>query len=192
VDSQILKLGSPLLRERSKIVEPAEFASSALRDLLKNLTSAMRTTHGIGIAAPQIGVRKRIFLMEVDNNPRYPDALALPLLILINPTLTPLTEDREEVYEGCLSIPGMRGPVKRVTKIRVDALDENGAKQSYEFQGPFARIALHESDHLDGILYFDRISAEDLSRFGFQQSLMESGVDLSIQRKTPAKWRNLS
>lgn len=190
-EAMIRKLGDPELRKRSEEVPLEELSKQEFKDFLKTLTQAMRENHGIGIAAPQIGIKKRVFLMEVDQNPRYPDAPKLPLLTLINPTITSLTEEKEEVFEGCLSLPGMRGPVKRVTKIKVDALDAEGQKQSYEFQGPFARIALHEQDHLDGILYFDRIAPEDLPRFGFLEVLQANGVDLSINRATPAEWTKL-
>lgn len=191
-EAMIRKLGDPELRKPSQEVVAEEIQSPDFQGFLKTLTDAMRETHGIGIAAPQIGIKKRVFLMEVDQNPRYPDAPALPLLTLINPKVTALSDDLEEVYEGCLSLPGMRGPVKRVTKIKVEALDAQGEKQRYEFHGTFARIALHEQDHLDGILYFDRIAPEDMPRFGFQEVLEANGVDLSISRATPAEWRKLA
>jgi peptide deformylase len=189
--SMIRKLGDPSLREPCPDIASEEFSTGALKSLLSTLTAAMRESHGIGIAAPQIGTRKRIFLMEINNNPRYPDAPPLPLLTIINPKITTLTDELEEVYEGCLSLPGMRGPVKRVTKIRVDALDPSGLPQSFEFHGLFARVALHENDHLDGILYFDRIRRADQHRFGFQEALDLAGIDLSVNRGTPAKWTKL-
>lgn len=185
-------IGDPGLREPARPVSDEELGSESLRALIDELAEFMRSSQGLGIAAPQVGLKKRLVLMEVRDNPRYPKTPPLPLLALINPSLRPLTEQQERAFEGCLSIPNMRGPVWRTASIAVDFFDAEGQPRSFEFDGPFARIVQHELDHLDGILYFDRIKAEDLKDFGHERALQAAGVDLTLSRATPAAWRDLS
>ena len=125
--------------------------------------------NGAGIAAPQIGVSRQVVIFGVGKNPRYPDAESVPYTVLINPAITPLTEGKEEGWEGCLSVPGMRGLVPRFTKIRYTGFDEKGLPIDRVVEGFHARVVQHECDHLAGILYPMRI--EDFTQFGFADVL---------------------
>lgn len=191
--AMIRKLGDPELRAPSQAVTEGEIGGPELTKLLADLTAAMRAAHGLGIAAPQIGVLKRVFLIEVADNPRYPDAPRLELMAFLNPVVRPLGDEvpLEEAFEGCLSVPGLRGPVRRFASVRIDGLDPAGRPVALALHGPFARIAQHEVDHLDGILYLDRIAPESLSRLGFRDALAAAGVDLGIQRGTAPAWSRL-
>jgi peptide deformylase len=164
---EVLRMGHPLLRERAKPVE--EFGTPELRSLLQDMTDTMAAKNGAGLAAPQIGVGQRIVIFGVEANPRYPDAEPVPFTVLVNPKIVILTREIEEDWEGCLSVPGMRGVVPRYTKLRYSGFDIEGNPVEREAEGFHARVVQHECDHLDGILYPQRMS--DLSRFGFNEEL---------------------
>jgi len=163
----VLRMGHPVLRERAKPVEA--FGTAELRALLQDMQDTMAHKNGAGLAAPQIGVSQRIVIFGVDHNPRYPDAEEVPFTVLVNPKITMLTRDVEEDWEGCLSVPGMRGIVPRYTKLRYSGFDIEGNPIERVADGFHARVVQHECDHLDGILYPQRMT--DLSRFGFIEEM---------------------
>jgi peptide deformylase len=163
----VLRMGDPRLLERSREVE--RFGTPALEDLLADMRDTMKAQNGAGLAAPQIGVGARVVIFGVERNPRYPDAEAVPYTEIVNPVITPLTDELEDGWEGCLSVPGMRGVVPRWTRIRYTGFDPEGNPIEREATGFHARVVQHECDHLDGILYPMRI--EDFSRFGFTDVL---------------------
>jgi peptide deformylase len=170
---EVLRMGHPVLRERAKPVE--DVGSAELKALVQDMKETMADKNGAGLAAPQIGVSKRVVIFGVDHNPRYPDAEPVPFTVLVNPKLVMLTREVEEDWEGCLSVPGMRGVVPRYTKLRYTGFDENGNPIDRVAEGFHARVVQHECDHLDGILYPQRMT--DLSRFGFNEELFP-GEDL--------------
>jgi len=164
----ILKMGTPSLFESSAKVE--KFGTPELRALITDMEDTMRAANGAGIAAPQIGVNLQVVIFGSDEiNPRYPDAPVVPRTTLINPVITPLGDERDQAWEGCLSVPGMRGLVPRYTAIRYTGFDELGRPIDREVDGFHARVVQHECDHLWGILYPMRI--EDMSRFGYTSVL---------------------
>jgi peptide deformylase len=133
------------------------------------MRDTMHALDGVGLAAPQIGVNLRVVIFEVAGNPRYPEAEAVPQTVLINPVLTPISEAMDEGWEGCLSVPGMRGLVPRHTHLRYQGRDEFGAIIDRTVSGFHARVVQHECDHLDGVLYPMRI--RDMRDFGFSDVL---------------------
>ena len=169
----VLRMGHPVLRERAKPVE--ELATPELRALVQDMKDTMAAKNGAGLAAPQIGVGQRVVIFGVTKNPRYPDAEEVPFTVLVNPRIVMLTREVEEDWEGCLSVPGMRGVVPRYTKLRYSGFDEEGNPIERVAEGFHARVVQHECDHLDGILYPQRMT--DLSRFGFNEELFP-GEDL--------------
>jgi peptide deformylase len=164
---EVLRMGHPVLREKAKPVE--SFATPELRELLQDMIDTMKSKNGAGLAAPQIGVSQRIVIFGVDRNPRYPDAEEVPFTVLVNPKIVHLTREVEDGWEGCLSVPGMRGVVPRYTKLQYSGFDIEGNPVERVAEGFHARVVQHEVDHLDGILYPQRMS--DLSRFGFNEEL---------------------
>ncbi|MFN0313432.1 MAG: peptide deformylase [Burkholderiales bacterium] len=169
----VLRMGDPRLLEVSKPVEA--FGTPELNALLQDMDDTMRALNGAGIAAPQIGVLLRMVIFEVKENPRYPDAEQVPYTVLVNPVITPLSDAAEEGWEGCLSVPGMRGVVPRYTRLRYQGFDLQGQPIDRTVSGFHARVVQHECDHLDGILYPMRI--RDLRLFGFNDVLFP-GQDL--------------
>ncbi|MBS1270351.1 MAG: Peptide deformylase [Gammaproteobacteria bacterium] len=160
-------MGDPRLLEESKPVE--DFPSAGLNDLIEDMFDTMQALNGAGLAAPQIGVLERVVIFGVDSNPRYPDAEPVPTTVLINPRIEPLTREREYGWEGCLSVPGMRGLVPRLSHVRYSGFDRHGTPIEREVHGFHARIVQHEVDHIDGVLYPMRI--EDMRHFGFESEL---------------------
>ncbi len=160
-------MGDPRLLAVSEPV--AAFGTPELENLLADMRDTMQHLNGAGLAAPQIGVGARVVIFGVESNPRYPDAEAVPFTVLINPELTPLGEDIEEGWEGCLSVPGMRGLVPRYRHLRYTGLDAQGRPIDRTVSDFHARVVQHEVDHLDGILYPRRI--RDLTQFGFTDTL---------------------
>ena len=150
-------MGNPVLREVAKEVEPSEIGTPAFQELVDSLVDTMREYDGAGLAAPQVHVSKRIAVLEVAENPRYPDAPEIPLTVLVNPRIRPLTEERISVWEGCLSIPDLRGRVSRVADVELEALDRTGRPLVQRFEGFPAAVVQHECDHLDGVLFVDRV-----------------------------------
>jgi peptide deformylase len=163
----VLKMGDPRLLEPARPVE--DFASIELAQLIVDMHDTMRALDGAGLAAPQIGVGLQVVIFEVSANPRYPDAESVPYTVLINPRLTPLSDEVEEGWEGCLSVPGMRGLVPRHTRLRYQGLDPAGQPIDRSVSDFHARVVQHEVDHLHGILYPMRI--RDLRDFGFTDTL---------------------
>ena len=170
----VLRMGHPVLRERAQRVEA--FGTQELRTLVEDMKETMAAKNGAGLAAPQIGVGQRVVIFGVKGNPRYPDAEDVPFTVLVNPQITLLTREVEEGWEGCLSVPGMRGVVPRYTKLRYTGVDEEGSPIDRVAEGFHARVVQHECDHLDGILYPQRMT--DMSRFGFIEELFP-GEDIS-------------
>jgi peptide deformylase len=167
-----LRLGHPFLRQVAAPV--TEFATPALRELVQDMLETMRANNGAGLAAVQIGVPLRVVVFEVDRNPRYPDVEAVPLTVLVNPEIEFLGEERESGWEGCLSVPGLRGLVPRYKRLRYRGFDELGEPIDRTVTDFHARVVQHECDHLDGILYPQRI--EDMTSFGFQDELVAGGA----------------
>ena len=164
---EVLKMGDPRLLA---VAEPVlEFGTPELRQLLADMQDTMRDLNGAGLAAPQIGVGLRVVIFGFEDNPRYPDADSVPFTVLINPVLTPLSEVLDEGWEGCLSVPGMRGLVPRYRELRYTGFDAAGAPLDRTVKDFHARVVQHEVDHLDGILYPRRI--RDLTQFGFNEAL---------------------
>ncbi|HEY3178879.1 MAG TPA: peptide deformylase [Casimicrobiaceae bacterium] len=164
---EVLRMGDPRLLERSR--EVARFGTPAIDALLADMRDTMRAYDGAGLAAPQIGVPLRVVIFGVEQNPRYPDAEPVPYTELINPVPVPLSDEMEEGWEGCLSVPGLRGIVSRYSRIRYTGHDPKGHKIEREVSGFHARVVQHECDHLDGILYPMRV--RDFSRFGYTDVL---------------------
>jgi peptide deformylase len=164
---EVLKMGDPRLLSVAQPV--AEFGSPELKTLLTDMQDTMRDLNGAGLAAPQIGAGLRVVIFGFEENPRYPDADSVPFTILINPQLTPLSEVQDEGWEGCLSVPGMRGLVPRYRELRYTGFDADGNPIDRTVTDFHARVVQHEVDHLDGILYPRRI--RDLTQFGFNDAL---------------------
>jgi len=162
----ILKMGEPLLRQ---VALPVSRFDAQLAALVADMDDTMRHLSGAGIAAPQIGVGARVVIFELQDNPRYPHISPVPYTVLVNPTLTALTQEESEGWEGCLSVPGMRGLVPRITRVRYQGFDLNGAPIDRTVEGFHARVVQHEVDHLDGILFPQRV--RDLRHFGFEDAL---------------------
>lgn len=167
----VLRLGDPQLL--SIATEVNDFNSTQLDALIEDMFDTMEAENGAGLAAPQIGVGLRVVIFGFDDNPRYPDNDAIPLTVLINPKVTVLNEDKEDGWEGCLSVPGMRGVVSRFTHIRYTGYDACGKQLDVTAKGFHARVVQHECDHLDGIIYTQRLT--DPLKFGFTDELMRSG-----------------
>ena len=160
-------MGHPLLNGRS--AEITAFCTAELDSLLADMHETMAALNGAGLAAPQIGVPLRVVIFGFDANDRYPEAPAVPRTVLINPVLTPIGDVQEEDWEGCLSVPGMRGRVPRWRALRYQGVDEHGTPIDRNVEGFHARVVQHEVDHLDGILYPRRI--RDFDSFGFTDEL---------------------
>jgi peptide deformylase len=162
----VLKMGHPLLKE---VAAPVARFDEGLGALIADMDETMRFLSGAGLAAPQIGVSLRVVIFELQENPRYPHLSPVPYTVLVNPVLTPLGDEQEEGWEGCLSVPGMRGLVPRFRRLRYQGFDQHGAPIDRTVEGFHARVVQHEVDHLDGILYPQRV--RDLRDFGFEEML---------------------
>ena len=170
----VLKMGDPRLLQVSAPVQ--RFGTPELFALLQDMQDTMAALNGAGLAAPQIGVPLRVVIFGVERNARYPDAEPVPYTVLCNPQLTPLSAEIEEGWEGCLSVPGMRGLVPRHLHLRYSGFDQHGARIEREAGDFHARVVQHECDHLDGILYPMRI--RDMRQFGFTEQLFP-GEDIA-------------
>jgi len=164
---EVLRMGDPRLWQKSLPV--TRFNTKELSELLQDMRDTMAHLNGAGLAAPQIGVLLRVVIFGVTANPRYPDVEEVPDTVLINPELKPLSDEVEEGWEGCLSVPGMRGWVPRWHKLHYKGRDEKGMPFERTVEGFHARVVQHECDHLDGVLYPMRI--RDYTRFGFNEAL---------------------
>jgi peptide deformylase len=163
----ILKMGDPRLLQVAAPVE--QFGSPALTTLIADLFETMYAVNGAGLAAPQIGVNQQVVIFGFKKNIRYPDAPEVPETVLINPVLTPLSDEMEDGWEGCLSVPGLRGVVPRYTKLRYTGFDQYGNVIDRTVDGFHARVVQHECDHLIGKLYPMRV--KDFTQFGFTEIL---------------------
>jgi peptide deformylase len=154
---KVARLGHPVLRRIADPVSPEAIRSPAVQRLVDDMLETMADYDGAGLAAPQVHVSQRIVIYGVEHNPRYPDAEQVPLTVLVNPVVTPLTDVAEEDWEGCLSLPGLRGLVPRVTRVRVEAYGRDGTRLRFDADGFHARVVQHECDHLDATVYVDRM-----------------------------------
>ena len=169
---EILKMGDPRLL---RVAEPVtEFDTPAMRELIADMFDTMHAANGAGLAAPQIGVNLQLVIFGFKQNARYPDAPQVPETVLINPVLTSLSDEKEEGFEGCLSVPGLRGSVPRFTQLRYEGVDQFQQPISRDVDGFHARVVQHEVDHLLGVLYPMRIA--DFSKFGYTE-VMFPGLD---------------
>jgi len=163
----ILKMGDPRLLQKARPV--TQFNTPELRLLIDDMFDTMEHANGAGLAAPQIGVDLQVVIFGFDRNPRYPDAPTVPKTVLINPVLEPLSDEIEDGWEGCLSVPGLRGVVPRHTRLKYTGFDMMGNRIDRVAEGFHARVVQHECDHLIGVLYPMRI--KDFTRFGFTEIL---------------------
>lgn len=168
----VLRLGDPRLFNVA--TEVTEFNTPELDNLIQDMFDTMKAEDGAGLAAPQIGVGLRVVIFGFDKNPRYPGCAPVPRTILINPQITPLDDNMENGWEGCLSVPGMRGVVSRYTNIRYTGYDASGEPLDITADGFHARVVQHECDHLDGIIYTQRLA--NPQQFGFNEELMAAGL----------------
>lgn len=175
---EILKMGDPRLLRIAPLVPAAMLGSAELDALIVDMFETMHAADGVGLAAPQIGVDLQLVIFGFDSNERYPDAPAVPRTILLNPVITPLSQDMEEGWEGCLSVPGLRGVVPRFSRIRYRGFDQYGDPIERTAEGFHARVVQHECDHLIGKLYPMRV--RDFTQFGFTEVLfpgLDAGQD---------------
>ena len=169
---EILKMGDPRLL---RVAEPIQqFDTPELQTLIADMFDTMHAANGVGLAAPQIGVNLQLVIFGFSKNERYPDAPAVPETVLLNPVLTPLSDEMDDGWEGCLSVPGLRGVVPRFTKLRYSGFDPLGKPISRDVEGFHARVVQHECDHLIGLLYPMRV--RDFSKFGYTEVLFP-GMD---------------
>jgi peptide deformylase len=169
---EVIRMGHPVLRKVAETVKPEEIQTKEFKQLLQDMLDTMKEQKGIGIAAPQIAVSKQVALIEIlSQSERYPEAEESELLVIINPVLTTLDETTQGFWEGCLSVPFLRGFVERPRKIKVDFLDINGNAQSLEIEGFLATVFQHELDHLFGKLYVDRIT--DTTKLAYQEEYIQ-------------------
>lgn len=154
---KVARLGHPVLRQPAEPVPVEAIRSPEIQRLIDDLIETMREYDGAGLAANQVHVLRQIAVIEVQSNPRYPHVLPIPLTVLVNPVMTPLTDEMEEDWEGCLSIPDLRGRVPRYREVRLECRDREGRPLSLVAKEFFARVIQHETDHLKGIVYLDRM-----------------------------------
>lgn len=166
---KICTMGDPVLREITQEFTKEEILSPETKELIQDMEDSMKAAGGIGIAAPQIGVSKRVTIIDVPEESRYEDAQASQRMIIFNPKIEFLTEEEDGYWEGCLSVPGLRGYVERPNHIRVAYLDENAQEVTIEAQGFLATVFQHEIDHLFGKLYIDQI--KDIKKLVFEENL---------------------
>ncbi|MDQ3185527.1 MAG: peptide deformylase [Pseudomonadota bacterium] len=171
----VLKMGDPRLLEVAQKVK--KFSTPELNALIEDMHETMEALDGAGLAAPQIGAGLQVVIFGVKRNPRYPDAEEVPYTVLVNPKLTPLAQEMEQDWEGCLSVPGMRGMVPRFASLRYQGSDQHGGSIDRTVDGFHARVVQHECDHLQGILYPMRIT--DFRTFGFTDVLFPDQVPIA-------------
>jgi peptide deformylase len=166
---EVLKMGHPILQQVALPV--VDYNSEDLDQLIVDMLDTMEALDGAGLAAPQIGVSKRVIIFGIDHNPRYPEVAPIPTTVLINPEIAIIGNNVESSWEGCLSLPGMRGLVPRSTSIKYTGFDRDGVKLEITASDFHARVVQHEVDHLDGVLYPERIV--NLKNFGFEEQMRE-------------------
>lgn len=175
----ICRMGNPILRKKAEDISKDYLLSDSFGQLMVDLKDSMKHYGGIGIAAPQIGVDLQVAIIELNGINRYGEEINLPLTAFVNPRITYLTEDQQGFWEGCLSVPGLRGFVERPSKVRVNYLNEKGVEQELEAQGFLATVLQHELDHLQGVLYIDRIKDTRLLAYQeeFEQFIQERTIE---------------
>lgn len=165
---RVIRMGHPVLREVARPLAPEEFGGEFVRRLIADMTDTLRDYGGIGLAAPQVAESVRLAIIEIPGGPtRYGETLSMPLTVFINPVIEVLDPATAGYWEGCLSVPGLRGHVERPQHVRIRYQTESGAHAELELQGFLATVFQHEFDHLDGLLYIDRIT--DLRKLAFEQ-----------------------
>jgi peptide deformylase len=174
---KVARLGHPVIRRMAEPLRPEEITAPATQQLIDDMLETMAEYDGVGLAAPQVHVSRRLVVYGVEANRRYPDAPAIPFTVLVNPRITPDGSAREDDWEGCLSVPDLRGQVPRFTQLEVEALGRNGEVLRYTVEGFHARILQHELDHLDGKVYLDRMPSTEslaflaeLQRYGLKRA----------------------
>jgi peptide deformylase len=172
---KVAKIGHPILRGPAADLSREQLGSAEVQKLIDDMIKTMKEYDGVGLAAVQIHESQQIAVLEVDENPRYPRKARVPLSVLVNPKITPLGEEQEEDWEGCLSIPDLRGKVPRYKKIRVEAWDRDGERLEFEAVDFHARVIQHEWDHLHGKVFLDRM--RDLSTLAFLQEFLRYWVE---------------
>jgi peptide deformylase len=169
---KIAQMGEPVLRRVARPLSVEELKSSAIQTLIDDMIDTMHDADGVGLAAPQVYESIQVCVIEISKNPRYPDALDIPLTVLVNPVITPQVEspvddlaeaDSIAMFEGCLSVTGLRGQVVRPRRVRVQALDRQGKALDFVWEGVRASVVQHETDHLRGVLYVDLADSKSLS-----------------------------
>lgn len=169
---KVIRMGHPTLRKVAETVDPSELKTPEFKQLLVDMYDTMKVEGGIGIAAPQIDVSKQVTLIELpDNNERYGDLEGTPLMVIINPVLTYLTQEHQGFWEGCLSVPGLRGFVERPKSVQVDYINEHGEAKTIVADDFLATVFQHELDHLFGKLYIDRIT--DTTKIAYTEEFSE-------------------
>jgi peptide deformylase len=176
---KVARLGHPVLREVAQPIPVEMIRSADVQRFIDDMVETMREYSGAGLAANQVHTPVRIAVIEVTANPRYPDAPQIPLTVLVNPVVTPITEEIEEGWEGCLSVPDMRGRVPRYTAVRLECHDREGGRVDLVAKDFFARVIQHETDHLNGIVYVDRM--QDLSSLSFLAEWQRYSLGMSEQ-----------
>jgi peptide deformylase len=179
---EIVTVGHPVLRERARELTPQELASPAIQTLIDDMIDTMRAAGGAGLAANQVGEAVRVAVIEVDNNPRYPYKPPIPLTVIVNPTIEPVGDETVAINEGCLSVPGLRGTLDRHVTVRVRWLDRDGTPHEELRRGLTAGTFQHEVDHLDGILFLDRVT--DPTTFTTWEQFERFHRDAFVQRIT--------
>ncbi len=169
MERPVLRMGHPELRRVAEPVPESELGTARIATLVEDLWDTMAARGGVGLAATQIGEASRVVVFGMESSARYPDAPAVPRTVLVNPVIEPLDEEMEEAWEGCLSVPGLRGLVPRHRRIRYRGSTPAGERIDREVEGFHARVVQHECDHLDGVLYPMRMT--DMSSFGFEEEL---------------------
>jgi peptide deformylase len=164
---KVTRLGHPVLRKVTEVISVTELQTPAMQKFIDDMVETMKEYDGVGLAADQVHESKQVAVLEVADNPRYPQKPKVPLTVLVNPQITPLSDEMEDDWEGCLSIPDLRGRVPRYKSIRVQALDRNGTKLDFVADDFHARVIQHEFDHLNGKVYLDRM--RDLTTLTFLQ-----------------------
>lgn len=175
----ICRMGNPILRKKAQVISKEYLLTDSFSQLLHDMLDSMKHYGGIGIAAPQIGVDLQVALIELNGINRYGEEINLPLTAFINPVISYLTEDQQGFWEGCLSVPGLRGYVQRPSRIKVTYLDQKGEEKEIIAEGFLATVLQHELDHLEGILYIDRIKDPRLLSYQeeFEQFIQERTIE---------------
>jgi peptide deformylase len=162
---KVARLGHPVLRKKAVPVPPEGILAPEIQQLIDDMLETMAEYDGAGLAAPQVHDSRRVVIYGVEANPRYPDAEAVPLTVLVNPVVRPIGRETDEDWEGCLSLPNLRGRVTRPARVHVEAYGRDGTPLAFDADGFHARVVQHECDHLDGVVYVDRMGSMDSLTF---------------------------